>query len=312
MKHIRNRNILELPRIVDRSMTGGILTFHRNNNPGSIMQAYCLSRFLDIPIIDFTYPERLEAIHRLCYLPGDKSCLEWSEKKLPTTNRLRDENEAVEFINSLDFVVIGSDEVWKHGDVHGQNLLCTFPNLYFGHKITCKKIAYAASLGHKSHLGSKEVACLDRFDILSVRDQLTFDAIKNVSNDLANRTILIPDPTFAIKFFKPSSKKYGVKWLESGLVHTNSLLDSPLNPIQWFEAVSRLQYALTRRMHGLIACLLGNTPVSVICDRPKTLELFKSFSLDNGRFDSIVIHSKIKEYRKKHESFRKFIKIFLD
>jgi hypothetical protein len=83
-------------------MAGGILTFHRNNNPGSVMQAYCLSSFLEIPIIDFTYPKRLEAIRHLCYLPGDKSCLEWSEKELPTTKRLRSENETVEFINSLE------------------------------------------------------------------------------------------------------------------------------------------------------------------------------------------------------------------
>ena len=293
-------------------MAGSILTFHRNNNPGSVMQAYCLSSFLDIPIIDFTYPERIEAIRRLCYLPGDKSCLEWSEKKLPTTKRFQSEIETVEFINSLDYVVIGSDEVWKHGDVHGPHLLCRFPNLYFGKKITCKKIAYAASIGHKSHLGVREVAYLDKFDLLSVREQLTFDAIKNVSVDLANRTILVPDPTFSIKFFEPSRKKKGVKWLESGPGHTNSLLNFPLNPIQWFEEVSRLQYAKTRRMHGLIACLLGNTPVSVHFDRPKVRYLFESFSLADGWPDRAVINAKITEYRNRHESFRKLIKTLVD
>lgn len=293
-------------------MAGGILTFHRNSNPGSVMQAYCLSRFLGVPLIDFTYPKRIEAIRRLCYLPGDKSCLEWSEKELPTTKRFQSENETVEFINSLDYVVIGSDEVWKHGDVHGPHLLCQFPNLYFGHKITCKKIAYAASLGHKSKFSIREVAYLDKFDLLSVRDQLTFDAIKNISVDLANRTILIPDPTFSIKFFEPSSKKEGVKWLESSFGHTNSLLNSSLNPIQWFEAVSQLKFAKTRRMHGLIACLLGNTPVSVLCDRPKVQFLFESFSLANGWPDSVTINAKITEYRNKHESFRKLIKILVD
>lgn len=293
-------------------MAGGILTFHRNNNPGSIMQAHCLSSFLEIPIIDFTYPERLEAIRHLCHLPGDQSCLEWSEKELPTTKRLQSENETAEFINSLDYVVIGSDEVWKHGDVRGPNLLCPFPNLYFGLKITCKKIAYAASLGHKSHLGPKEVAYLDEFDLLSVRDQLTFDAIKNVSVDLANRTFFVPDPTFSITFFEPSSLKWGVKWLESGPGFTNSLLNCPLNPIQWFEAVSRLQFARTRRMHGLIACLLGNTPVSVLCDRPKVQYLYESFSIGDAWPDRAVIDAKIREYRDMHESFRKLIKILVD
>lgn len=293
-------------------MAAGILTFHRSNNPGSVMQAYCLSSFLEIPLIDFTYPERIEAIRHLCYLPGDKSCLEWSETELTTTRRLRSEDNAVDFINSLDYVVMGSDEVWKHGDVHGPHLLCPFPNLYFGHKITCKKIAYAASLGHKSTLGIREVAYLDKFDLLSVRDQLTFDAIKNVSVDLANRTTLVPDPTFSIQFFEPSSRKAAVKWLESGPDHTDSLLACSFNPIQWFEAVSRLQHARTRRMHGLIACLLGNTPVSVVCDRPKVQYLFDSFTLGDGWPDRVVINAKIAEYRGKHEGFRKLIKTLVD
>ncbi len=293
-------------------MAGGILTYHRNNNPGSVMQAYCLSSFLEVPIIDFTYPGRLEAIRGQCYLPGDKSCLEWSEQALPTTRRLGSENETADFINALDYVVIGSDEVWKHGDVHGPHLLCPFPNLYFGHKITCTKIAYAASLGHKSHLRRRQVAYLDTFDLLSVRDQVTFDAIKNVSINLANRTVVVPDPTFAIAFFDPSSEKQGMKWLESACGRTNSLLDCSLNPIQWFEAVSRLQFARTRRMHGLIACLLGNTPVSVVCDRPKVQHLFESFALGDGWPDREVINAKITEYRVEHESFRKLIKNLVD
>jgi len=292
-------------------MAAGILTFHRNNNPGSVMQAYCLSTFLGLPIVDFTYPNRLDAIKRLCRLPGDMACLEWSSKKLHTTKRLHKENEAIEYINSLDYVVIGSDEVWKHSNAQRSHLMCSYPNVYFGHNIKCKKIAYAAALGHKSTLGQNEIKHLDRFDLISVRDSATYDAIHNVSVELAARVQLVSDPTFSIEFFEPSKVKKGSRWLESDYGITYSLMQNPLNPIQWFEAVSALEFAFTRRMHGLIACLLGNTPVHVVCDRPKVKHLCDMFSLADGWPDQSDINNRIRKNREGHEHFRETIKAFI-
>ena len=145
-----------------------------------------------------------------------------------------------------------------------------------------------------------------------MRDQFTYDSIARISRDVANRSLFVPDPTFAVHFVEPNSTKSGDKSLESGNNPADSLLGCAITPPQWFHEVAGLRHARTRRMHGVIACILGNTPVTVTCDRPKVRELCDAFAVSYEWPSRSAVDARLVEYRAIHESIRKLITALVD
>lgn len=202
----------------------GILTFHRASNYGAFLQAFALSERLnqepdiEAEVIDFRMKKE-----------KDRYQVKWSFKrhllhpeiyffekriqnvfeKTQVSGVLRKTSDYLEsdslddfknFVyNRYDFVIAGSDEIWKLGSFRG------FPNPYwlFG-DLGAKKASYAASSRSDfDTLSSAEqkllTETLKEFKLIGVRDKQTYFEIKRLLGD-DSKLLLCPDPTFVFDF----------------------------------------------------------------------------------------------------------------
>lgn len=202
----------------------GILTFHRAENFGAVLQAYALQSYLinegyEAVFIDY----RCNSIENNYKLFDIKRCI--SEHKLKdklsiakqllfslydrykkkmkykafrkkylklTKQEISDTNELEQF----DAVIVGSDQVWALGLTGG------FDDFYFlnhNFRKPVKKISYAASSEIHSYdrlIESKNVReCLNSFDALSVRE----NALKELLETRIDKKIEVClDPVFLL------------------------------------------------------------------------------------------------------------------
>lgn len=172
----------------------GILTFHRANNYGAVLQAYALQSFLlyngyEVYIIDYIPPFLSEA--KSIYLKKrfkNRSILGKIKEFIisPFIHKRRVQRaelfksfvlEHLKLISidqleiaNLDFIVVGSDQIWNTKLTEGRN------KFYGGYnKIKSEKwISYAASIGNCS-IEDKNLDIwkeyLNNFDEISVREQ---------------------------------------------------------------------------------------------------------------------------------------------
>jgi polysaccharide pyruvyl transferase WcaK-like protein len=204
----------------------GILTIHRNNNPGSFLQAY--SQLLafqekfkayDVEIIDYEFISQeisllkgilLNAItlnfqplkEKLIFRKAIKEHLSLSKKSLLSD----DYKKSIDFIkNKYDVIVIGSDELWK---TISDKFPRPFPNIYWlSPKINSKKIAFAVSANRCEIKDIKPKNCkianelLSDFDFIGLRDDHTIK-ILNFLEIYDKKIFKVPDPTFTYSFEK--------------------------------------------------------------------------------------------------------------
>jgi len=211
----------------------GILTYHHVINDGAVLQTLGHVNTLKelfpnavIEVIDYRHKtiekiEKREAFKSLLKLKkGAFSKIKkyYSFKKfvnelLPLTEeKLISDNveEAVKFINNqnYDYVIVGSDEVWK---ILNRKYARQFPNIYWlPSGIKAKRIASAASangsnpkLLQNTEIKNQAKKIVNNFHAIAVRDQYTFNFIKSLEIDAP--LYQVPDPTF------------GVDWHASGV-----------------------------------------------------------------------------------------------
>ncbi len=200
----------------------GIITFHRSNNCGSILQAYALQTVLkeklkvENEIIDFSNegqqrlyatlikPRRFKDIlqnglYGLFYVPIERhrkdyvSYVERIFKLSPKRYRTSDEMKGIEA--DYTALICGSDQVWNT-ECHDAD------DAYFLDFATnTKKIAYAASLGAQNilNLGEKQIQhyrkLLADFDFISVREN---NAQKWISQLTDKEVCITADPTLLL------------------------------------------------------------------------------------------------------------------
>ncbi|MCR5207724.1 MAG: polysaccharide pyruvyl transferase family protein [Eubacterium sp.] len=143
----------------------GILTFHRSENYGSVLQAYSLCRALEtlgkneIEIIDYSNEHQRELYSVFVKNNSVKNAVK-NARSLLNISQLRRRKAAFgEFINSLplsserfnndaelrshkseyDLIICGSDQIWNPQSVD-------FSLSFFGVDFNCKKAAYAPSI----------------------------------------------------------------------------------------------------------------------------------------------------------------------
>lgn len=186
----------------------GILTFHKTDNYGAMLQAYALSYYLNklghtISFIDYC-PEYVYKKHFVKKNISDK--IKEYIKKLLCNNLRRTKLEKFSrFVDSyiqtiplsevayLDIVVIGSDQVWS---TH----LTGYNSYYMGEGINCKKIvAYAASCGNLANIDIKTSTlykdCLQKFNYISVREQSAKVILDKLLTKSCQQTL---DPTLLV------------------------------------------------------------------------------------------------------------------
>ena len=195
----------------------GILTYHRAENYGALLQAYALMTYLkslghDVSFVDYwpvyhseyfrifswagfvscPIKMKLHILIRLL-LMGDKLC---SRKKvmqkfmherlrIPEKPLYTDRNGKTE---KFDAVVYGSDQIWRKQNLGGVG----FDEWYFGSDNVCadKKVVYAGSMG-KIETGSEDMAYVKaqmlNFHSIAVREKDLHDYLEklNVPSDIA-------------------------------------------------------------------------------------------------------------------------------
>lgn len=203
-------------------LKAGIITMHRSDNYGAVLQAYALVEVLkkigvDSEIINYipkrfrtfiqflyVHPRRyngnilkkymimlgsipVRALIKYRYRTFLKKYLPVGEKKYFTEKQL-EENTPY-----YDVYISGSDQVWNP-DFEGRLDPAFF--LAFAPK-NAKKIAYASSFGKKSLNDSEKIIASDllqKYDAISVREQ----SGKDIINELGLKAEFLLDPTFLL------------------------------------------------------------------------------------------------------------------
>lgn len=202
----------------------GILTFHRAENFGAVLQAYALQSYLEnegyeVIFIDY----RCKSIENNYKLFDIRRCITGYELKdklsiakrqlLTLCDRYRKKKAYVAFrkkylkvtkhevldieeLEQFDAVIVGSDQVWALGLTGG------FDDFYFmnhNFRKPVKKLSYAASSEIHSYdklIQSENVReCLGAFDALSVRE----NALKELLQTITDKKIEVClDPVFLV------------------------------------------------------------------------------------------------------------------
>lgn len=198
----------------------GIITYHRAENYGSVLQAYALNKYIreldsryKVETIDY-YSETQQKMYKLfqsntglmniirnlhtyiykkALLKKKKSFDEFIQKYIPLSANIGSDVESlIQYAKKYTICICGSDQIWNtHCEDQDVNYFLSFAyNAY--------KIAYAPSLGiTQFNDKDKEVfkKYLPDFDALSVREKTGADFLQN----LIHRSIaVVADPVFLL------------------------------------------------------------------------------------------------------------------
>ena len=185
----------------------GILTFHKTDNYGAMLQAYALSSFLkdlgnSVVFLDYlpAFLKKKKYVHRTfvqkCIFGVKYAILirtYFSKKKMfaDFVQRYFDLRPLSES-KKVDVAFIGSDQVWATN-------LTNYDICFLGTEIESKKIAYAASCGNINKIDEKTKSLyakyLPDFDCLSVREQETSMFLSSL---LRRDVPVVLDPTLLV------------------------------------------------------------------------------------------------------------------
>lgn len=180
-------------------MKVGILTFHRADNFGAVLQCYALQEVLnkygyDVRVIDYrckSIEYSYKVFNKHILKPRKLILLFKLLKKRKVFCKFRKEYLRIDTsaISSYDIVLFGSDQIWNP-------IITNNDCLFLGADILPKKIAFAASDGGKIVLDSYVCNLLNRFTYISCRE-------KSLSEKLLAHNIQVPienicDPVFFI------------------------------------------------------------------------------------------------------------------
>jgi len=196
----------------------GILTFHRANNYGAVLQAYALQQHLlsqdiDCDIIDYrsSAMEEQYRVKSLFERRGFKDIIRWalnssSEKRIVavfekfrkthlvvSTKKYESSKDLKEGERFYDRIICGSDQVWSYKALgFDKNYLLDFTD------DRSKKYSYAASFGVESiplEFIPEYKRCLSGFSSLSVREARGVDLVKEITGFDAELHL---DPVFLL------------------------------------------------------------------------------------------------------------------
>lgn len=311
----------------------GILTYHRSINYGAVLQAISLKDALSniydakVNIIDVSYkkpyardrpiaswlrpariPLRIIQNRKFNDFLNQNGSL--TQGFLLTDNTL----EMREYIKrqGFDFLVVGSDEVWKF------NNLRPHENIYWLNSVgECQKMSYAASAnGTRFHEITDSQRALIRkaledFKLISVRDETTYKFLRECGVD--KEIIISNDPAllFDLKKYhdggivarykryfqkKSQGKKVMGVMVRSRLVlqqlykkykneyYVVSIMGNSINshknyrtlsPIEWINMFECFDFIVTNYFHGVILSILHKKPFIVV-DAKEEYRRYKS------------------------------------
>lgn len=208
-------------------MKVGILTFHRADNYGALLQTFALQTVLqnmgnEVSIIDYRCiplendyikfyspypPRRRNKIKWIFELFKRKKCLLDMNKKRLACDKFRclylnleesvKSNEDRNRIGkSYGLIITGSDQIWSYVLTHGKDDWYTFKK---DDDTSSVIVSYAASVGNLIRFSehfSEYFEDLENYDYLSVRER---DLQKYLSDNLKRKIYRVLDPTLLIE-----------------------------------------------------------------------------------------------------------------
>lgn len=202
----------------------GILTYHRAENYGALLQAYALKTYLSslghqVSFVDFwpdyhrrffelfswrkfkegSMREKLVLLYYLLFWNSIRKkrkrnlqAFMYEELGLPPTVKYHSDNDVV---SEFDVVFYGSDQIWRKQKMKSHP---GYDFWYFGSEnVKARKIAYAASMGNIEVKESEKTAFMEylsKFDTISVRE----DSLKRFLASLGVEATLVCDPVFLL------------------------------------------------------------------------------------------------------------------
>ena len=279
----------------------GILTFHSALNYGAVLQTYASVRFLqslghEAYVVDYKNPAVARAFRPFKWdadrwkKEGLKYLVKFPLRALAKCRRSRAFSRFVrqrlplcpyEKAESLDLLLVGSDQVWSKRHTGGQD------PVYWGNAFPgIPKVAWAASSG-KSLPGPGDIqALVHRFTAISVREtQLA---------ELIPQSVLLPDPTLLLppeewgKLVRPVRGRYVLAY---PMAHEHKVLEKARrkaqdmgiglkviapyvklgsgwiqdgSPEDFLSLIHSAEYVVTSSFHGAVFSLLFDRPHSFV------------------------------------------------
>lgn len=198
-------------------MKVGILTFHRSQNYGALLQAYGLQTFLEglghkVSMVDY-WPDyhkdmyrvfswsifkRMSFLAKVRYLIYSVGTFYRTIKRQKSTNDFIVEYLHVSTEKKFDAVIYGSDQIWRK---YFKNDWGDFNPVYWGNQYVDAplKIAYAASMGEIIVENGKDrnfiIKHLSNFDAISIREK---DLVEYFEKEFGEKYQLVCDPVFLL------------------------------------------------------------------------------------------------------------------
>lgn len=284
--------------------TIGILTFHCAKNFGAVLQALALQLHLShqgykVGIINYkpeflTLQYKTFQIHRFLRINLLKSLLEML-LLIPRYIRNKNFDEFfntsysyidINSINTLDTVIVGSDQVWNIRKTKG------FDQYYWGDFQCNNKVTYAASMDI-NNLTLDQIKGIENrihnFNSVSVRESYLKEKIQSLSE---KKIYQVLDPTFLLKkedwvtlnnydikkkylfvYEARSSKKthkiaekiakdrsLDIIYLSPQLSNANSINLYGIKPLDFIGLINNADMVVTSSFHGTALSIILNTP----------------------------------------------------
>lgn len=257
----------------------GIITFHRAQNYGAVLQCYALSNYLttlgcDVEVIDY-YPKVFreeyssfpmtafkkasfsEKMHTLVYyfrnLPYTKKRKKVFALFLQNYINLSSTqfDDANRMIGGYDVLFFGSDQVWNPKLTQG------FDDVFTGNfkKGNTKFVSYAASTMMDSvEIDSEELthafqSILNRFDMVSVRERAFADYLNNLK---IKNVVLVGDPVLLLNeeqwsrlAIRPNENRYLLLYS----VPRSSIISNKAKDIAFEKGMKMIEIASNGRLY---------------------------------------------------------------
>ena len=302
----------------------GILTFHWATNYGAVLQAFALQKVLhqfghSVTIINYK-PSRqdnsiwsfirkrhfLKPILFLNNLLKEKKIDRFRSENLNLSVRYKRQCEVAMYIENLDVVICGSDQIWNPSFLRsGEGKTTTTYFLDFTTEI--KKISYAASFGCTTYpikYKSLIQSLLGKFNHISVREQTG----KEIIDEIGLSSVVVPDPTFLLTAYDydkyissnettditPYTFVYmlrgekcskHIKYLKTRYRIVESINEGIE---QWVTNIKNATYVVTNSFHCMVFCLLYHTPFSIVLKNTELVGM-------NDRFYTILNKCQLSE-----------------
>ncbi len=319
----------------------GIMSMQRVHNYGSFLQAYGLKSIVEklgfeVEFIDYKFEKSLinqndnKLKEKFKKIFKNINFCEYIKLKinLKKFNNIFEKeylpilgiNETKNFNNDLDYLIIGSDEVF--------NCMQEYPvgysrNLFGKGFEKSKIISYAGSFGYTKyqdlidHRIDKEISdFFYKFRAISVRDENSYDTVykltgiksnlnldpvlisnfpkSNVKIELKDYIIIYAYPRrFSKKeekFIKKFAKKYNKKIVSLGIYQRIADENIIINPLEIFEYFRKADYVITDTFHGTIFSIKMNTNFCTLVrksNRNKLSFLLKQLGQEERMIDNI-------------------------